>query len=274
MRYRSSMGALAGIDPLRVAVVDARGPARDAQRALRDALARRQLDVHYQPRFAAGGELVGAEALLRWRHPRHGLMRAGEFLPLAEDCGLTVPIGDRVLRTVCAQQASWLAGGLRVVPIAVNLSASQLAHGALLRSVRDVLQAYDLEPRLVELEVPARAVAGAADTALRTLRALRDLGVGLALDACTGARLAHARAPFQRVSIDRRVVAGVTTRADAAASAAALVVLAHARGLEVVAVGVGTREQHGWLRAQGCDVLQGHLLGAPAPAAELERTLR
>jgi EAL domain-containing protein (putative c-di-GMP-specific phosphodiesterase class I)/FixJ family two-component response regulator len=245
---------------------------------LRAAVAAQQFVLHFQPRVdMTSGEVVGAEALIRWQHPDRGLVNPGDFIALAEETGLIVPIGSWVIDTVCAQQAAWIAEGLNTVPIAVNLSSAQFETGDLLQIVRDALAAHSLDPRLLELELTESAVMHDSAAAARTLQALRKLGVRLALDDFgTGySSLAHLkRFPFSSVKIDRSFIADIIRNADDAAIANAIIAMAHRLNLKVVAEGVETQGQFNYLRAQACDEMQGFFF-SPAVAKEaFESNLR
>jgi EAL domain-containing protein (putative c-di-GMP-specific phosphodiesterase class I)/ActR/RegA family two-component response regulator len=250
--------------------------ARIAQRAvledqLRQAIVERQFVLHYQPRAdLASGELVGAEALIRWQHPQRGLLGPDAFISLAEETGLIVPIGAWVLDAVCAQQAAWIAANRAVVPVAVNVSSVQFARSDLLGQVKSLLVRHRLAARNLEIELTETAVMRDPALAARTLGSLRALGIGLALDDFgTGySSLAHLRRfPFGSVKIDRVFVTDITRNSEDAAIAKAIIAMAHQLGLKVVAEGVETEGQLTYLRLHGCEELQGHYL-SPAVAAE------
>lgn len=245
---------------------------------MRKAIAGGEFVLHYQARLdMASGDVVGAEALIRWRHPQRGLLLPGEFIALAEETGLIVPIGDWVLDTVCAQQAAWGKSRARQVPIAVNLSSLQFVQGKLLQTVRAALQRHHIEPQLLEVELTESAVMHDPEEAASTLLALRKLGVGLALDDFgTGySSLAHLkRFPFSAVKIDRSFIAELTQRAEDAAIATAIIAMAHQLRLRVIAEGVETQGQFNYLRAQGCDELQGFLFSPALAADAFEAQLR
>jgi diguanylate cyclase (GGDEF)-like protein/PAS domain S-box-containing protein len=229
---------------------------------LRAAVDAGQFELHYQPKVdLAGGELVGAEALLRWQHPRRGLLAPATFIALAEETGLIAPIGEWVIRAACEQQAAWAAAHLRVVPVSVNLSPIQLRHGSVLHVVQDAIRRHAIDPKWLELELTESAVMEDPTTAAETLRKVRALGVGLALDDFgTGfSSLAHLkRFPFCSVKIDRSFVNEITRAPDDAAIASAIIAMAHRLGLKVVAEGIETEAQLAHLRAQGCDEMQGN----------------
>ena len=247
------------------------------QEQLCRALEEQQFELHYQARVdIVSGEIVGGEALIRWRDPQRGLIGPDEFIGLAEECGLIVPIGAWVIDTVCAQQAAWMAARIETVPIAVNLSSVQFEKGDLEQTVRDALQRHALPAHRLGLELTESAVVKDPVVAASALRALRLLGVSLALDDFgTGhSSLAHLRHfPFNSVKIDRSFVTDITSNPDAAAIANAVIAMAHHLNLKVVAEGVETQGQFRALRAHGCDEMQGFMFGQALPAADFAAQL-
>ena len=257
--------------------------ARNTQRLeleeqLHAAIAAQQFVLHYQPKMdMISGALVGAEALIRWQHPLRGLLGPAEFIGLAEETGLIVPIGSWVIDAVCAQQAAWIAAGLRPVPIAVNLAAAQFDKDDLLQTVCTALAAHSLEARLLDLELTESAVMNNSAVAAITLQALRKLGLGLALDDFgTGySSLAHLkRFPFNSVKIDRSFVIDITHNAEDAAIAVAIIAMAHSLKLKVVAEGIETQGQFNYLSAHGCDQMQGNLYSPAVASDAFESDLR
>ncbi len=251
---------------------------RVLQEQLREAVEYKQFVVHFQPRVdMVNGRIIGAEALIRWQHPEKGLLPPLEFIPMAEESTLIVPMGAWVIDVVCAQQAAWLAAGLRIVPIAVNLSSVQFERGDILATVTRALLQHRLDARYLELELTESAVMNDPASAATTLQAFRKLGVGLALDDFgTGfSSLAHLkRFPFDSVKIDRSFVIDLTSNPEDAAIATAIIAMAHTLKLKVVAEGVETQGQFNFLRQQSCDEMQGHLFGPAVTAAEFEQHLR
>lgn len=245
---------------------------------LRAALVENQFRIHYQPRVdMVRGEVLGAEALIRWQHPIRGLLAPGAFIEVAEEAGLIVPIGAWMLRSVCAQQAIWVADGLAVVPVAVNVSAIQFERGDLLQAVRDALQASGLDPLLLHIELTESAVMRDPEAAVALLRSVRSLGVELALDDFgTGySSLASLkRYPFSSVKIDRSFVTQITSNPEDAAIAVAIIAMAHGLKLRVVAEGVETQGQFNYLRSQDCDEMQGYLFSRPVAPEAFEQILR
>jgi diguanylate cyclase (GGDEF)-like protein len=237
---------------------------------LRRAIENGDFELHYQPLVCAtDGTIVGAEALLRWRHPEDGLVPPSQFIRVAEETGLIVPIGDWVLDTACAQNARWQAEGYPRIVVAVNLSARQFHHDDMAEVVRRALRRHGLKAGWLELELTESVLMKNVSDAAATLAELSALGVRLALDDFgTGySSLAYLkRFPFHKLKIDQSFVRDISRDADDAAIVRAVIAMAQGLGLRVIAEGVETREQRDFLRAHGCDELQGHLLGKPMPA--------
>lgn len=251
---------------------------RSLEEQLRAAIAAREFVLYYQPRVdIVSGRLIGAEALIRWQHPVRGLVSPSDFVPVAEETGLIVPIGAWVIDAVCGQQAKWLADGIGIVPVAVNLSSVQIDRVDVLEIVRKALATHRLDAKYLELELTESAVMSDPSSAAATLRALREIGVSLALDDFGTGYSSLAllkRFPFRSVKIDQSFVAEVTRNADDAAIANAIIAMAHRLALKVVAEGVETEGQCSYLRSQGCDEMQGNFFGAAAPSDAFESLLR
>ncbi|MEX0732768.1 MAG: EAL domain-containing protein [Aquisalimonadaceae bacterium] len=234
---------------------------------LRQALNNNQFHLVYQPQFSLGCKgAVGLEALLRWEHPMLGPVSPAEFIPVAEETGLIIAIGEWVLLTACMQQRQWVAQGLPAYRIAVNISARQFARQDLQHLVRTVLEETGLPPSMLELELTESVLMENAESFVRTLRDLRTLGVTLAIDDFgTGySSLSYLkRFPIDRLKIDRSFVNDVTTDRDDAAIVRAMIAMAHSLRLGVVAEGVETADQFNFLRELGCDGYQGFLFSHP-----------
>ncbi len=245
---------------------------------LRRALERGELLLHYQPQIElASGRIIGLEALLRWRHPELGLIAPGQFIPIAEDTGLIVPIGEGVLHEACRQSLVWQAAGLPALPIAVNLSAAQFRKPGLETLLRDVLTATGLPPHLLELELTESIVMSQAEETVAILGRLHELGVRLSIDDFgTGySSLSYLkRFPIQKLKIDQSFVRDLTAGDNDAAIVRGIVGLARSLGLGVIAEGVETREQLKVLREFGCDEAQGYYFSPALPPAEVESLLR
>ncbi|HEV7268666.1 MAG TPA: EAL domain-containing protein [Falsiroseomonas sp.] len=247
---------------------------RQMEGELRAAIALGQFELHYQPHVdIASGRVAGFEALLRWRHPARGLVAPGEFIPLAEEIGLMVPIGEWVLRTACREAAAWPD---QTISISVNVAAQQLARRDLADQVRAALEASGLAPRRLELEVTETALLHDTATALDNCHAARAIGVRVSLDDFgTGySSLTQLRDfPLDRVKIDRSFVLEIENRPDSAAIVRAVAGLGSALGLRTTAEGVETASQLTALRATGCTDAQGFLISRPVPASELAALL-
>ena len=244
---------------------------------LRGAAERGELLLHYQPKVsAADGHLGGFEALLRWQHPELGMVSPGQFIPLAEESGLIVPIGQWVLEEACRQQRAWLDAGFEVPPLAVNLSAHQLAQPDIVATVTAAIGRHHLAPGLIELELTETMLMRDVDRTIRTLVRLREMGVRLSIDDFgTGySSLNYLRQfPVNALKIDRSFVGDIGSDGAEGKIAAAIVGMAHSLGLEAVAEGVETETQRAFLQMHGCHQLQGYLIARPAPAREIERFL-
>jgi len=239
---------------------------------LRVAIDAGQLVLHYQPKVdMISGEIVGAEALIRWQHPDKGLLPPTAFITLAEETGLILPIGAWVIDAVCAQQAIWVAAGYRVVPIAVNVSAVQLAKKDFLHTLQSALSKHAISSKLLDIELTESALMKDADEAAEVLQGVRELGCGLALDDFGTGYSSPAylkRFAFDSVKIDRSFIMDITRNAGDAAIATAIIAMAHSLHLKVVAEGVETLGQFNYLRAQGCDQIQGYFF-SPAVSVQV-----
>lgn len=242
---------------------------------LRSALARDEFLIYYQPQVLANRQVVGAEALVRWRHPELGLISPGEFIPLAEDTGMIVPIGEWVLRTACAQVRRWRDEGL-ALRIAVNLSPRQFQQENLIEQVRRALDESGLEPRYLDLEVTESSIMKDAALTIEILRGLKEMGIQISIDDFgTGySSLSYLkRFPIDVLKIDRSFVRDSSTDAGDAAIVMAIITLAHSLNLKVIAEGVETEEQLRLLRLLRCDEMQGYLFSVPLPAEEFKQVL-
>jgi EAL domain-containing protein (putative c-di-GMP-specific phosphodiesterase class I) len=246
--------------------------------ALRGALARKEFLVHYQPKIdVASGKVTGFEALLRWRHPEFGLLSPSEFVPVLEETDLIVPVGEWVLQTVCDQIAYWNVRGLTPRPVAVNLSARQFRMENLDGMVARIIAATGIDPSLLELELTETLLMHDPEQAVKTLRNLERYGVRLAVDDFgTGySSLAYLkRFPIDALKIDRAFIHDATTNPEDAAITLAIINLGHSLGLKVVAEGVETEEQLEFLRANGCDQMQGFFFSPAISAEDVEALMR
>ena len=244
---------------------------------LRLALKREEFVLHYQPQVdLETGRIIGMEALVRWQHPERGLLGPLEFISLAEETGLIVPIGYWVLRTACLQNRQWQREGLRPIRVAVNLSARQFVRDNVAESVAAVLSEIGLAPSDLELELTESLVMRDVERGIGVLRALKQLGVRIAVDDFgTGySSLAYLRRlPIDVLKIDRSFVSDIGS-GDGDAIVASVIALAHVLKLKVVAEGVETVEQLEYLRLNHCDEMQGYFFSKPVPAEAFADLLR
>jgi diguanylate cyclase (GGDEF)-like protein/PAS domain S-box-containing protein len=253
--------------------MDGRLQARRAlERDLRTALVRGELEVHYQLQIDARGEQpVGVEALARWHHPERGWIPPKEFIPVAEETGLILLLGEQVLRMACAQAASWPK-----VRLSVNLSPVQFRHGDLVGLVQRALQDSGLEANRLELEITEGVLLADMEAALAALGKLRELGVRIAMDDFGTGYSSFSylqKFPFDTIKIDGSFIGALQTRSEAHAIVRAVVSLGRSLGMRTCAEGVETAEQLALLKAEGCDEVQGYYLSRPVPAAEVARLL-
>jgi diguanylate cyclase (GGDEF)-like protein/PAS domain S-box-containing protein len=248
----------------------------EIETALRRALDNGELQLYYQPQLDMQKKLAGLEALLVWNHPKLGTLRPAQFIPVAEDSGLIVPIGGWVLREACRQNAAWKKAGLRVAKVAINVSPMQFARADFAEAVREALAESALDPSLLELELTESVVMRDIDESARQLERLRVLGVGIAIDDFgTGySSLSYLRRlPVDALKIDQSFLKAVESDATTMSLVQAIVSVAHSLGLCVIAEGVETELQLEALRQVGCDKVQGYLFGRPVPAEAAESLL-
>jgi diguanylate cyclase (GGDEF)-like protein/PAS domain S-box-containing protein len=246
--------------------------------SLRAALERDEFRLHYQPIFdLASGRLNAVEALVRWQHPKEGLVPPGRFIPIAEETGLIAPLGEWVLRTACARMKAWIDAGIAPRRMAVNLSARQFKQKDLTQRIAAILQETGLAPQFLELELTESMVMADPAEAEKVLHQLHDSGITLAIDDFgTGySSLSYLkRFPIDFLKIDRSFVRDIPQNTDDVAIARSIIALAKGLDLRVIAEGVETQEQRTFLDMEGCEEAQGYLLGKPAAADAIERMLR
>ena len=244
---------------------------------LRHGLEREEFVVYYQPQVnISTGQIVGTEALLRWQHPGRGLVMPMEFIPVAEETGLIVPLGEWVLRTACAQAKAWQDAGLSPLRMAVNLSSRQFQQPDLAKKVKQVLQETGLDPHCLQLEITEGVAIQDVDYAIMMLRHLKELGVQIAIDDFgTGySSLSYLRhLPIDVLKIDRSFIGKLTSNPKDAAITATVIAMAHNLDLYVIAEGVETNEQLAFLKEQACDEMQGYLFSRSVPAEALQEIL-
>jgi len=272
---RRGRGRYAFFSPAMTEASERRGA---IEQGLHHAINHGELSLHYQPvRHARTGLLVGVEALLRWNHPKLGAVPPAELLPVAEDTGLIVPIGEWVFATVCEQLRLWRIHGLACVPVSVNLSGHQLHQDGMLAFLTDLFEETGTSPGLLELEITESTLMSDDETTRATLHALQALGVGFALDDFgTGySSLSHLRRfPFDAIKIHRCLVEDVVGDPSGPILVRGIVEMAHGLGLRVVAEGVETDRELASLREAGCDAVQGHRISPPLPADVFTAQLR
>ena len=245
---------------------------------LRHAIEQGQLVLHYQPQVNLHvGQIIGAEALVRWQHPSRGLIMPSDFIPLAEECGLIAPLGEWVMRAACRQNKLWQDAGLRPISISVNLSAHQFLAQNVVALAASILTETGLDPAYLELELTESAVMADAAAFIDATRDLKNLAVTLSIDDFgTGySSLSYLRRfAIDRLKIDQSFVRELTYEPNSAAIALAIISLAHTLRLSVIAEGVETEGQLNFLRKHGCDEMQGFHFSRPIPAVEFEQMLR
>ena len=237
------------------------------QHDLQAAIERNELTLYYQPQARISGEIIGFEALVRWRHPTRGMISPGTFIPLAEESGLIVPMGEWILREACREAASWP----KPLQIAINLSPIQFRHGDLVAMVHSVLLETGLPPSRLELEITEGVLIGDFSRAVSILRRLKALGAHIAMDDFgTGySSLSYLQAfPFDKIKIDQAFISNLESNAQSATIVRAVIGLARALNLPVLAEGVETQAQLTFLANERCDEVQGYLIGRPQPIEE------
>jgi EAL domain-containing protein (putative c-di-GMP-specific phosphodiesterase class I) len=229
-----------------------------------------ELSLHYQPQAVAGpagSEFKGFEALARWQHPQRGFVSPAEFIPLAEESGLIVAMGEWILREACKEAASWKVP----MQVAVNLSPVQFTHGDLVGLVHSILLETGLAPDRLELEITEGVLIEDFDRGLALLRRLKALGVRISMDDFGSgySSLSYLQAfPFDKIKIDRTFVTNLGRNPQSAAIVRAVIDLGHALEMSIVAEGVETEEQLGFLIEEGCDAVQGYFIGKPLPIGQ------
>jgi EAL domain-containing protein (putative c-di-GMP-specific phosphodiesterase class I) len=239
---------------------------------LRKAIENDQFELWYQPiANLATGRIESAEALIRWPHPELGMIPPGEFIPVCEESGLILPLGEWILTSVCRQSVAWQAAGLAAVPVGINISGQQLRNDGTVMLLRRILESTGLDPKCLILELTESILMQSEGETTSALHTLAALGVGLAIDDFgTGySSLSYLKHfPVDAVKIDKSFVRDVTSNADDAAITSAIVAMGNALGLKVVAEGVERQEQVAYLRKLRCHAIQGYLVGFPVPASD------
>ncbi len=247
------------------------------ENSLRTAIAENEFELHFQPQLSLKTGLVtGIESLVRWRHPKLGLVYPGDFIPLAEETGLIVPIGEWVLRSACGQLGIWHKAGFNQLPVAVNLSARQFREISLIETVAGALEDSAIEPGGLVLEITETNAMQDLDYTISTLEVLKEIGVQIALDDFgTGySSLSYLkRLPIDLLKIDKSFVKDVAKNMDDGAIVSAIVALSKSLGMTVIAEGVETRDQLEFLKSVHCDCMQGFFFSEPVSGEELPQFL-
>ena len=248
------------------------------ENSLRQALERGELELHYQPRVSLEtGLITGIEALLRWNHPELGMVSPAQFIPIAEDTGLIVPIGEWVLHTACTQNKAWQDAGIAPINVAVNLSVRQFTEAGLLEAVDEALKKSGLDAHHLELELTESLLMQDNDNTATIINGFKRRGLLVAMDDFgTGfSSLSYLkRFPIDQLKIDQSFVRDISTDPNDAAIVTAIIAMAHSLNIMVVAEGVETAEQLAFLRSRQCEEMQGYYFSRPLPASELEALLR
>jgi len=247
------------------------------EESLRRALERQEFALHYQPKVnLKTGEIVGAEALIRWTHPTRGSVSPGQFIPVAEDCGLILPISQWVLREACKQTRAWADAGLPAVTMAVNISAMEFRQDSFVDDVFGLLREMGLDPRSLELELTEGILMKRAESAASVLQSLRVHGVRIAVDDFgTGySSLSYLRKfPIDAIKIDQSFVRQITMTPDDTTIVSAIISMGQSMKLRVIAEGVETQKELEFLQAQQCDEAQGYYFSRPVPAQQFAKLL-
>lgn len=246
--------------------------------ALYRALENKEFMLHYQPQFdLSETRLIGVEALIRWRHPETGMISPADFIPLLEETGLIVPVGEWILRSACAQNRKWQEAGLPPVRIAVNLSAIQFQQADLVQTVRKVLQETGLAPEYLELEITENIAVHNEEAVIFVLDELRKVGIHIAIDDFgTGySSLSYLkRFPIDKLKIDQSFVRDCKEGKHDVGIVRAIIGMGHSLNLKVIAEGVETWEQADFLQRNGCDEVQGYFYGKPMTADDFASLMR
>jgi len=248
----------------------------EMEHLVREALDQDQFLLHYQPQCRANGSRTGFEALIRLNHPERGLIPPNDFIPVAEENGLIVPIGSWVLHEVCRQMDSWRTQGFPAVPVAINVSAAQLSHGDFCQEVATRLREFNLDPSMLEIELTESMIMGNFDGSLQQMNRLRDLGVQLSIDdfgtGYSSLSYLH-KLPISTIKIDQSFVRGMDSEVSTRPLVEAIVAAARSLKCNVIAEGVETDSQRRALSLMGCDTMQGYFFSCPLPVSAIKNVL-
>jgi diguanylate cyclase (GGDEF)-like protein len=246
------------------------------ENSLRRAIERDEFTLYYQPRMdIQSGDVIAMEALLRWEHPEKGIIQPADFIPIAEESGLIIPIGEWVLKNACAQNKLWQESGLHTrISVSLNISGRQFRQAGLIQIIKKVLDDFSLDPRCLELEITESVIMKNAELTMRMMKKLKKMGVKLSMDDFgTGYSSFNylKQFPLDIIKIDRSFIQDVTENREDATIVKAIIAMAQSLQLKVIAEGVETEEQLEFLRQHGCNEMQGFLLSRPVPPEEVVR---
>lgn len=248
------------------------------ERDLRKALINDEFTIHYQPRFdSISRNMTSAEALIRWNHPKHGLIKPTEFIPMAEETGLIIPIGRWVKRKVCEQLVKWKKEGIPVVPISINFSPQSFLQRNFAKNIRGILDEFNIEGRLLEIEITENSLMKNEEVVIRTINELKEMGIKIYIDDFgTGYSSFSYLKDYKidGIKIDRSFIRNISYQSENAGITAAMIQLAQLLNIDVVAEGVETEEELLFLHHQNCSQVQGFLFSMPLPIVDFERFLR
>lgn len=243
------------------------------EKALRQAIDKNELSLYYQPKLdLKRGIIVAAEALIRWTHPQLGIINAGKLIPIAEECGLIMPIGEWTLREACKHNKYWQDEGYTHLFVSVNISPKQFQHPDMVNSIHKILQETGLKPAYLELEINENTVMDDMEFATRRLAEIKAIGVKISIDHFGSGQtsISHLKSlPISTIKIDRSFIDGIPNNPNDMAIVNAFISLSHHLGLEVVAEGVETADQAQFLGEQNCDLIQGYYVSHPQPADKI-----
>jgi len=247
------------------------------ENSLRCAVERDEIVVYYQPQVnAETGRITGMEALVRWQHPKHGLITPAKFIDIAENTGLIIPIGNRVIELICEQNMKWKNSGYGTFHVAANVSSRQLLHSGFVSFIRNVLGRTGMPPAYLEIEITESAIVKSMNTAIQVLNQLRELGIKISLDDFgTGySSLSYLKTlPVDKIKIDRSFIIDIGKNRKTEAIIYGIIILAKIMNLEVIAEGVETSEQADFMIKKGCSNIQGFLYSVPLPEEQFTRLI-
>jgi len=247
------------------------------EKNLRKALGQKEFEVHYQPKYnIQSGSITGMEALIRWRSPEYGMISPMEFIPLAEESGLIIPLGEWILYTACAQNKKWQDEGNLSIPVAVNLSARQFQHPGFVDTVDEVLRETCLDPKYLELEITESIAMNDVRDVIAKLKSLKNLGIKISIDdfgtGYSSLSYLH-KFPIDALKIDKSFINDINNDSDDTTIVKTIISMAHNLKLDVIAEGVEKVEQLWFLKKNSCDQVQGYLYSPPIPAKEFSEFL-